>query len=270
MAKLLKGGTIITADRTLKADVLIEGQKIAQIGDSLVGDEVIDATDCYIMPGGIDPHTHLEMPFMGTTTAETWESGTFAAVSGGTTSIVDMVIPDERGIDFALDTWIRRAQEQATCDYGFHVSITGWSEDIFNEMQLVVNKGVNTFKHFMAYKGALMVNDDELYASFSRCRELGAFPLVHAENGDLIASLQQKLMLEGNCGPEAHAYSRPPSVEGEATNRAITIADACGVPLYVVHTSSEDAHEAIRRAQQKGQRVWGEPLVQHLLLDEDV
>jgi len=270
MSKLLKGGTIITADRTLKADVLIEGQKIAQIGDSLVGDEVIDATDCYIMPGGIDPHTHLEMPFMGTTTAETWESGTFAAVSGGTTSIVDMVIPDERGIDFALDTWIRRAQEQSTCDYGFHVSITGWSEDIFNEMQLVVNKGVNTFKHFMAYKGALMVNDDELYASFSRCRELGAFPLVHAENGDLIASLQQKLMLEGNCGPEAHAYSRPPSVEGEATNRAITIADACGVPLYVVHTSSEDAHEAIRRAQQKGQRVWGEPLVQHLLLDEDV
>jgi dihydropyrimidinase len=148
------------------------------------------------------------------------------------------------------------------------MSITNWSEQIFNEMADVVSKGLNTFKHFMAYKGALMVNDDQMYASFTRCAELGAFPLVHAENGDLIASLQQKFLEEGNSGPEAHAYSRPPSVEGEATNRAITIADATGVPLYVVHTSSEDAHEAIRRARQKGQRVWGEPLVQHLLLDE--
>ena len=149
------------------------------------------------------------------------------------------------------------------------MSITDWSEQIFDEMSEVVSKGVNTFKHFMAYKGALMVNDDQMYASFTRCAELGAFPLVHAENGDLIASLQQKLLEEGNSGPEGHAYSRPPSVEGEATNRAITIADATGVPLYVVHTSSEDAHEAIRRARQKGQRVWGEPLVQHLLLDEN-
>ncbi|HMT14414.1 MAG TPA: dihydropyrimidinase, partial [Aestuariivirga sp.] len=124
------------------------------------------------------------------------------------------------------------------------------------------------FKHFMAYKGALMVNDDEMYSSFKRCAELGALPLVHAENGDVVAQLQQKLLAEGNNGPEAHAYSRPPEVEGEATNRAIMIADMAGVPLYVVHTSCEQAHEAIRRARQKGMRVYGEPLIQHLVLDE--
>src|SRR5690349_9690966 len=132
-----------------------------------------------------------------------------------------------------------------------------------------VEMGINSFKHFMAYKGALMVNDDEMFASFQRCAALGALPLVHAENGDIVAALQQKYMNEGNTGPEAHAYSRPPEVEGEATNRAIMIADAAGVPVYIVHTSCEQAHEAIRRARQKGMRVYGEPLIQHLVLDED-
>jgi len=268
MSTLIKGGTIVTADRTYAADVLIEGQTIAAIGPNLTGDRVLDATGCYVMPGGIDPHTHLEMPFMGTRTAETWESGTFAAASGGTTMVVDYIIPGEDGILAALDEWEERAARQASCDYGFHMAITGWSEQIFHDMAVVVERGVNSFKHFMAYKGALMVNDDEMYASFTRCAALGALPFVHAENGDLVASLQEKYLAEGNTGPEAHAYSRPASVEGEATNRAITIADAAGVPVYIVHTSSEDAHEAIRRARQNGQRVWGEPLIQHLLLDE--
>jgi dihydropyrimidinase len=139
---------------------------------------------------------------------------------------------------------------------------------VFDEMPKVVARGIPSFKHFMAYKGALMVNDDEMFASFKRCAELGALPLVHAENGDVVASLQQKLLADGNNGPEAHAWSRPPEVEGEATNRAIMIADMAGVPLYVVHTSCEPAHEAIRRARQKGMRVYGEPLIQHLVLDE--
>jgi dihydropyrimidinase len=133
---------------------------------------------------------------------------------------------------------------------------------------VVKEKGINTFKHFMAYKGALMVDDDEMYSSFKRCAELGALPLVHAENGDVVAQLQASLLAEGNNGPEAHAYSRPPQVEGEATNRAIMIADMAGVPLYVVHTSCEQSHEAIRRARQNGKRVYGEPLIQHLTLDE--
>ncbi len=268
MTTLIKGGTIIAADRTYQSDILIDGDTIRAIGTGLTGDTVIDATGCYIIPGGIDPHTHLEMPFMGTSTAETWESGTFAAASGGTTMIVDHVISTPDSLLEALGLWEERAARQASIDYGFHMSITGWSEKLWSEMATVVDRGVNTFKHFMAYKGALMVNDDEMFASFTRCKELGAIPFVHAENGDIVAALQAKLMAEGNTGPEAHAYSRPASVEGEATNRAIMIADAAGVPVYIVHTSSEDAHEAIRRARQNGQRVWGEPLVQHLLLDD--
>jgi dihydropyrimidinase len=157
---------------------------------------------------------------------------------------------------------------RAHCDFSFHMAVTWWGEQVFDEMKAVVDKGITSFKHFMAYKGALMVNDDELFASFSRCGELGALAMVHAENGDVVAELQRKLLSEGNTGPEAHAYSRPPEVEGEATNRAVMIADMAGVPLYVVHVSSEDAHEAIRRARSLGRRVWGEPLIQHLTLDD--
>ncbi len=269
MSKLIRNGTIVTADRTWKADVLVEGETISAIGEGLKGDEEIDATDAYVIPGGIDPHTHLEMPFMGTTAAETFESGTFAAASGGTTMLVDFVLPGADGsLLSAMDDWDRKSAPQICVDIGYHVAVTGWNETIWREMGEVVKRGVNTFKHFMAYKGALMVEDDEMYASFKRCAELGALPLVHAENGDIVAELQKKYMEEGLTGPEGHAYSRPPEVEGEAANRAIMIADAAGVPLYIVHVSCEQAHEAIRRARQKGMRVYGEPLIQHLTLDE--
>ncbi len=268
MSKVIKGGTIVAADRTYEADILIEGERISAIGKGLSGDTVIDAEGAYIMPGGIDPHTHLEMPFMGTTAAETWESGTFAALSGGTTMVVDFVIPGADGMLAALEEWEARATRQASSDYSYHMCVTGWSEQVFSDMAKVVDRGINTFKHFMAYKGALMVNDDEMFASFQRCAALGALPLVHAENGDIVAALQQKYIASGVPGPEAHAYSRPPEVEGEATNRAIMIADAAGVPVYIVHVSCEQSHEAIRRARQKGMRVFGEPLIQHLTLDE--
>ena len=268
MSTVIKGGTIIAADRSYRADILIEGETIAAIGPELKADKVIDATDAFVIPGGIDPHTHFEMPFMGTTAAETWESGTFAAVSGGTTLTVDFVIPGEGGLIEAMEEWDERAIRQACSDYSYHMCITGWSEEIFDQMSVVVERGINTFKHFMAYKGALMVNDDQMFASFERCAALGALPLVHAENGDIVASLQQKYLADGVTGPEGHAFSRPPEVEGEATNRAIMIADAAGVPVYIVHVSCEQAHEAIRRARQKGMRVYGEPLIQHLTLDE--
>ncbi len=268
MSTVIKGGTIVNADRSYKADVHIEGGIITAIGENLSGNKIVDAEGAFIMPGGIDPHTHLEMPFMGTTTAETWESGTLAALSGGTTMVVDFVIPGKDGLVAAYKEWEARASRQAASDYSFHMCITSWSKDIFNEMKEVVGLGVNTFKHFMAYKGALMVNDDEMFASFQRCKELGALPLVHAENGDIVAALQQKYLALGLSGPEAHAFSRPPEVEGEATNRAIMIADAAGTPVYIVHTSCEQSHEAIRRARQKGMRVYGEPLIQHLTLDE--
>ncbi|MXN52485.1 dihydropyrimidinase [Shinella sp. AETb1-6] len=269
MSTVIKGGTVVTADLTYKADVRIEGGKIVEIGPNLSGDEVLDAAGCYVMPGGIDPHVHLEMPFMGTYSADDFESGTRAGLAGGTTMVVDFCLPDPgQSLLDALKRWDNKST-RANCDYSFHMSVTWWGEQVFDEMKTIVeDKGINTFKHFMAYKGALMVNDDEMFASFQRCAALGALPLVHAENGDVVAAMQAKLMDEGNNGPEGHAYSRPPSVEGEATNRAIIIADMAGAPLYVVHTSCEQAHEAIRRARQNGMRVYGEPLIQHLTLDE--
>ena len=269
MTTVIKNGTIVTADLTYKADVLIDGGKIIEIGQNLSGDEQLDATGCYVMPGGIDPHTHLEMPFMGTYSADDFESGTRAALSGGTTMVVDFALPAPgQGLHDALQMWDSKSG-RASCDYSFHMAVTWWGEQVFNEMESVVrDRGINTFKHFMAYKGALMVNDDEMYASFARLASLGAIAMVHAENGDVVAELSAKLLAEGNTGPEAHAYSRPPQVEGEAANRAIMIADMTGVPLYIVHVSCEEAHEAIRRARMQGKRVWGEPLIQHLTLDE--
>ena len=268
-SKVIKGGTVVTADLTYTADVKIDGGKIVEIGQNLSGDETLDASGCYIMPGGIDPHTHLEMPFMGTYSADNFDTGTRAALAGGTTMVVDFCLPSpEQSLLEAIQMWDNKST-MAHCDYTFHMAITWWGEQVFNEMETVVKeKGINTFKHFMAYKGALMVQDDEMYASFKRCAELGAMPLVHAENGDVVADLSAQLLADGNNGPEAHAYSRPPQVEGEATNRAIMIADMAGVPLYVVHTSCEESHEAIRRARQQGKRVFGEPLIQHLTLDE--
>ena len=268
MTIAIKGGTVVTADLTTRADVLIDGGTIAAIGPDLLGDEVIDASGAYVMPGGIDPHTHLEMPFMGTFSSDDFDTGTAAALAGGTTTVVDFCLPAPgQGLVDALQVWHQKAGK-ARSDYSFHMAITWWGEQVFDEMPEITARGINTFKHFMAYKGALMVNDDEMFASFSRCAEIGAMPLVHAENGDVVAFLQAKLLAEGNHGPEAHAYSRPPEVEGEAANRAIMIADQAGVPLYVVHVSCEQSHEAIRRARAKGMRVYGEPLIQHLTLDE--
>lgn len=268
MSTVIRGGTIVTADLSYKADVLIEGGRIAAIGEGLVGDTVLDASGCYVMPGGIDPHTHLEMPFMGTYSADDFESGTRAALAGGTTMVVDFALPSPgQGLMDALKMWDNKSG-RAHCDYSYHMAVTWWGEQVFDEMDEVVKRGITSFKHFMAYKGSLMVNDDEMFASFRRVGDLGGVALVHAENGDVVAELSARLLAEGNTGPEGHAYSRPPQVEGEATNRAIMIADMAGVPLYVVHTSCEDSHEAIRRARAHGKRVWGEPLIQHLVLDE--
>ncbi|MGR3249414.1 MAG: dihydropyrimidinase [Paracoccus sp. (in: a-proteobacteria)] len=268
MGTVIRGGTIVTADLSYQADVLIEDGRIAAIGQGLVGDDVLDASGCLVMPGGIDPHTHLEMPFMGTYSADDFESGTRAALAGGTTMVVDFALPSPgQGLLDALQMWDNKSG-RAHCDYSYHMAVTWWGEQVFDEMQAVVDRGITSFKHFMAYKGALMVNDDELFASFRRVGDLGGIAMVHAENGDVVAELSARLLAEGNTGPEAHAYSRPPQVEGEATNRAIMVADMAGVPLYVVHVSCEDSHEAIRRARQQGKRVWGEPLIQHLTLDE--
>ena len=203
MSKVIKGGMVCTADRTWKADVLIEDEIIKQIGEDLSGDEYIDAEGAYVIPGGIDPHTHLEMPFMGTTAAETFETGTWAAAVGGTTMVVDFCLPGADGsIKNAINEWHRKSAPQICSDVGYHMAITGWNENVFNEMKDAVDMGVNSFKHFMAYKGALMIEDDEMFASFKRCREIGALPMVHAENGDLVADMQQEMLAKGITGPE--------------------------------------------------------------------
>jgi len=274
MTTLIRGGTVITADQTYRADMLCVDGKIAAIGPDLetpTGCDVIDAGGQYVMPGGIDPHTHMQLPFMGTVASEDFYTGTAAGLAGGTTSIIDFVIPNpEQNIFDAYKTWREWAKKSAS-DYGFHVAITWWDESVREDMgTLVREEGINSFKHFMAYKGAIMATDEILYNSFTRSLELGAMPTVHAENGELVFQLQKKLLAEGITGPEGHPLSRPPAAEGEAANRALRFAETIGVPLYIVHVSTSEALEEIKRARAQGQRAYGEVLAGHLLIDDSV
>ena len=274
MGILIKGGTMVTADATRRADIYVEDGLIVAVGldlDVPVGCEIIDAGGAYVMPGGIDPHTHMQLPFMGTVTTEDFASGTAAGLAGGTTSIIDFVIPSpKQSLMEAYHTW-RGWAEKSVSDYAFHVAITWWDESVYADMgTLVRDEGVNSFKHFMAYKNAIMADDEILYNSFSRCLELGAMPTVHAENGELVFQLQKKLLKAGIRGPEGHPLSRPPEAEGEAANRALTMANVIGVPVYLVHVSATQALDAIVRAKSSGQRVYGEVLPGHLLVDDSV
>ena len=274
MAILIKGGEVVSADKSYRADVYCNNGKIEAVGENLdvpAGTEVIDAGDLLVMPGGIDPHTHMELPFMGTVASEDFFTGTSAGAAGGTTSIIDFVIPNpQQPLMDAYNQWMEWAEKSAT-DYGFHVAVTWWDKSVSEDMGKLVNEhGVNSFKHFMAYKNAIMAEDETLINSFTRCLELGAMPTVHAENGDLVYHLQQKILEQGITGPEGHPLSRPSEVEGEAANRAIRIAQALTVPLYCVHVSCEEALDAITQARNNGQRVYGEVLAGHLEIDDSV
>lgn len=274
MSLLIKGGTIVTADQTFKGDVYCHDGVIKAIGQNLeipAGTEVVDAIGQYVMPGGIDPHTHMELPFMGTVASEDFFSGTTAGAAGGTTMIIDFVIPSPKeSILDAYHKWRGWAKKAAT-DYSLHVAVTWWDDSVSRDMgTLVKDHGVNSFKHFMAYKGAIMCDDEVLVKSFTRARELGAIATVHAENGELVSHLQQQIFEQGITGPEGHPLSRPPGVEGEAAERAIRIANVLDVPLYIVHNSVKESLNAIARARAEGQRVFGEVLAGHLLINEDV
>ena len=274
MSVLIKNGTIVNADQSFSADVLCADGKIQEIGSNISapsGAEVIDAAGQFVMPGGIDPHTHMQLPFMGTVASEDFYTGTAAGLAGGTTMIIDFVIPSpQTSILEAYHQW-REWAEKSVADYSFHVAITWWDETVHADMKTLVEKyGVNSFKHFMAYKGAIMAPDEILVNSFNRALELGAMPTVHAENGEMVAQLQQKIFDMGITGPEGHPLSRPPEVEAEAANRAISIANVYGVPLYIVHVSTKQSLEAITRARNSGQKVFGEVLAGHLLVDESV
>ncbi|MDP6967534.1 MAG: dihydropyrimidinase [Gammaproteobacteria bacterium] len=274
MSLLIKGGTVVTADHSYTADVYCVDGKIAQIGADLAvpaNTEVIDAKGQYVMPGGIDPHTHMQLPFMGTVASEDFYTGTAAGLAGGTTCIIDFVIPaPQQPLMEAFKQW-REWAEKSVSDYAFHVAVTWWDDSVAEDMETLVKEhGVNSFKHFMAYKGAIMADDEILVNSFSKAWELGALPTVHAENGELVYQLQRKLLAMGITGPEGHPQSRPPEVEGEAANRAIRIAQALKTPVYLVHVSAEESLEAVTRARNEGQRVFGEVLAGHLLIDDSV
>jgi len=274
MTVLIQGGTVVNADQSFRADVLCEDGLIAAVGEGLdapKGATIVDAGGQYVMPGGIDPHTHMQLPFMGTIASEDFYTGTAAGLAGGTTMIIDFVIPaPQQNIMEAYKQW-REWAEKSVADYSFHVAITWWDESVHADMETLVKKhGVNSFKHFMAYKNAIMCDDETLVNSFTRARELGAIVTVHAENGDLVFRLQQETFDKGVAGPEGHPLSRPPEVEGEAANRAIRIAEVLNVPLYVVHNSCRQSLEAITRARNEGQRVFGEVLAGHLLIDDSV
>jgi dihydropyrimidinase len=274
MSIIIKGGTVVTDGQRMQADVYCEDGIIKAIGKHLdvpKKAQVIDAGGQYVMPGGIDPHTHMQLPFMGTVASEDFYTGTKAGLAGGTTMIIDFVIPNpQQNIMEAYNTWKGWA-EKSCSNYSFHVAITWWDESVRADMKtLVEEEGVNSFKHFMAYKNAIMADDEILYNSFTRALELGAIPTCHAENGEMVFQLQQKLLSEGITGPEGHPLSRPPAAEAEAANRAIKLADVIGVPVYLVHVSTEDALNEITRARSNGQRVYGECLAGHLLVDDSV
>jgi dihydropyrimidinase len=271
MSILIKGGRVITAADDYVGDVFVEDERISLIGESLdvEADRVIDATGKYVLPGGIDPHTHLDMPFGGTVTIDDVESGQTAAAFGGTTCHVDFVIQPQ-GMSFgdALDEWKSKANGKQVIDMGYHMAVTDLKEGgTLEELASLPDQGVTSYKLFMAYKGALMVDDETLFRTMQVAAETGALVMVHAENGDAIDVLVKAALAEGKTEPKYHALTRPPETEGEATNRAIQLSRVAGSPLYVVHVSCEEAVEPIALAREKGWDIWGETCTQYFFVD---
>ena len=282
---LLKNGTVVNVDGSRRADVLIQNGKIVRVAPDLSIDnnnnsrssavvvQEIDARGKYILPGGIDPHVHLELTFMGQV-SERPETGTCCAIAGGTTTIIDFIIPPPSTEDNILlsthDKWAQKYANVASCNYSFHGCVTKWTDSMPRQMKELQEKaGINSFKMFMAYKNALMLDDASLVRGFGRCKDLGILPAVHAENGELVAFLQDQLVEQQNVtGPEGHPLSRPDRVESEACERAITIASQLNTPLMIVHNTTAGSVAAIQRGQADGVHVLGEATIAHLVLDE--
>src|ERR1700689_5415107 len=273
MNTLIRNGTVVTATETKAADVLIEGERIlevrAGIAETSAG-KVIDATGMYVIPGGVDAHTHLDMPFGGTTSADDFETGTRAAAFGGTTSIVDFAI-QARGTRMrdALDTWWKKAEGRATIDYGLHMIVTDLGTSGLEDMDDMVREGVASFKLFMAYPGVLMGDDATIFKALQQTSKNGALICMHAENGSVIDVIVQQALAEGKTAPVYHALTRPTKAEAEAVHRAIAMAEMAGVPVYIVHLSSEDALNQVREARDRGLPAFAETCPQCLLLSID-
>ncbi|XP_062082269.1 dihydropyrimidinase isoform X1 [Humulus lupulus] len=268
---LIKGGSVVNAHHEEVADVYVEDGIIVAVKPHInVGDDVtvLDAAGKFVMPGGIDPHVHLAMDFMGTQSVDDFFSGQAAALAGGTTMHIDFVLPVDGSLMAGFEDYEKKSRNSCM-DYGFHMAVTKWDETVSKEMEIMVQeKGINSFKFFLAYKGSFMVSDELLLQGFKKCKSLGALAMVHAENGDAVYEGQKRMIELGITGPEGHALSRPPVLEGEATARAIRLADFVNTPLYVVHVMSIDAMEEVAKARKSGQRVIGESVVSALVLDD--
>jgi dihydropyrimidinase len=270
---LVRGGTVVTATDRYRGDVLIEDEKIAAVAtsfDSVNADRTIDASGKFVIPGGIDVHTHLDMPFGGTTSADDFESGTIAAAHGGTTSIVDFAI-QYRGqtLRHALDAWREKAEGKAAIDYGFHMIVTDLNDAVEGEMDQLVREGVTSFKLFMAYPGVFMLDDASIFRALLRTRENGGTICMHAENGGVIDVLVKRALAEGKTAPKYHALTRPARAEAEATHRAIALAEIAGVPIYIVHLSAAEALEMVTEARDRGLPAYAETCPQYLFLSYD-
>ncbi|MEO8431867.1 MAG: dihydropyrimidinase [Acidobacteriota bacterium] len=266
---LIRNGTIATAADLYRGDVLIEGEKISAIGTSLPAeaDRTIDATGKYVLPGGIDVHTHLDMPFGGSTSADDFESGTIAAAHGGTTTVVDFAI-QYRGqtLRHARDAWMKKAEGKAVIDYGFHMIVTELDGGVESEMDALVSEGITSFKLFMAYPGVFMLDDASIFRALLRTRENGGTICMHAENGGVIDVLVQRALAEGHRAPKYHALTRPARAEAEATHRAIALSEIAQVPIYIVHLSAAEALEMVTEARDRGLPAYAETCPQYLFL----
>jgi dihydropyrimidinase len=273
MGILIKNGAVVSADKTFAADILFEGGTIKEVRPGIAAEpvhEVLDAAGMLLLPGGIDVHTHLDMPFGGTTSSDDFETGTRAAAIGGTTTLVDFAI-QARGTRMrdALDTWWKKAEGKACIDYGLHMIVTDLPEAGLEDMDDMVREGVASFKLFMAYPNALMVDDATIFRALQQTSKNGALICMHAENGSVIDVIVRQALAEGKTAPIYHALTRPTLAEAEAVHRAIALAEMAGVPIYIVHLSSEDALNQVREARDRGLPAFAETCPQYLLLSID-
>ncbi len=273
MSVLIKNGHIFTAVDNYVADILVDDGKIRTIGTDLSANDAktIDATGKYVIPGGIDPHTHLDFPFGGTVSSDDFSTGTIAAAVGGTTSIVDFVV-QQRGqaLTEALEIWHQKAGGRAAVDYGFHMIIQDLPDARLPEMDEMVRQGVTSFKMFMAYRGAVMVDDDTIFKAMVRAADNGALICLHAEHGHMIDVLVQEALAQGNTAPKFHASTRPPITEAEATHRAIRMAEVAGAPVYFVHLSCTEALQEVQAARARQNYVYAETCPHYLTLDNSM
>ena len=270
MSLLIKNGRVITAVDDYKGDIFIESEQVNLIGKNLdvKAERVIDAQDKYVIPGGIDPHTHLDMPFAGTVSADDFETGTRAAAHGGTTTLIDFAIQTKgRSTLEALETWHKKAEGKTAIDYGFHMIITDLEDDRVPEMRTLADEGVTSYKLFMAYPGVLYADDATLFRAMRKAGEDGTVICMHAENGIVIDEIVKSALAEGKTGPKWHALTRPTRMEAEGVHRSIAIAEVADVPVYIVHLSSADALEQVVLARDRGAHVFAETCPQYLFLD---